>query len=315
MTVREPRRPTPSGDPAPTGAPVPSTAQPMSILDARPPGSLLDDSLIGRALCRRLHDHGRRAGWSSSTAAVDGGARGRRAGRGRRLRPGRAVARRATSTCCCCTRGRGPTSARWPSSSGTRSGTQGLKLGHSVRTREGGPRRSPPTTSTRPPRCCRSATSPATPRSPRSWPARPLALWRKRSKRWLDELGPAGARRATTQAGEVAFLLEPDLKEGRGGLRDVARPDLGRGRPGAMLRGDDDASLADAYETAARRCGSSCTGAPAGRATGCCSQEQDAVAEALGYARRRRADAVGGPAPPARSPGPATRSGPASRAR
>ena len=44
--------------------------------------------------------------------------------------------------------------------------------------------------------------------------------WRGRSKSWLAALGrEVSGRHART--GEVAFLLEPDLKEGRGGLRDV----------------------------------------------------------------------------------------------
>ncbi len=49
---------------------------------------------------------------------------------------------------------------------------------------------------------------------------RALAQWRKRSKRWLAELGAKVAARHEA-AGEVAFLLQPDLKEGRGGLRDA----------------------------------------------------------------------------------------------
>ncbi len=49
---------------------------------------------------------------------------------------------------------------------------------------------------------------------------RARAGWRKRARRWLEELAEAvDARHAA--AGEVAFSLEPDLKEGRGGLRDV----------------------------------------------------------------------------------------------
>ena len=44
--------------------------------------------------------------------------------------------------------------------------------------------------------------------------------WRKRAKRWLAAMS-ARVRERHAQAGEVAFLLEPDLKEGRGGLRDV----------------------------------------------------------------------------------------------
>jgi [protein-PII] uridylyltransferase len=44
--------------------------------------------------------------------------------------------------------------------------------------------------------------------------------WERRGKRWLEELGERVEQRHA-KAGEVAFLLEPDLKEGRGGLRDV----------------------------------------------------------------------------------------------
>ncbi|MCB0971676.1 MAG: [protein-PII] uridylyltransferase, partial [Acidimicrobiales bacterium] len=46
------------------------------------------------------------------------------------------------------------------------------------------------------------------------------AQWRKRSRRYLAQLRGAVADRQA-QHGEVAFLLEPELKEGRGGLRDV----------------------------------------------------------------------------------------------
>ncbi|MFD1935205.1 [protein-PII] uridylyltransferase [Nonomuraea mangrovi] len=47
-----------------------------------------------------------------------------------------------------------------------------------------------------------------------------LAEWRADSRRRLAELREAADKRAET-SGEVAFLLEPDLKDGRGGLRDV----------------------------------------------------------------------------------------------
>ncbi len=46
------------------------------------------------------------------------------------------------------------------------------------------------------------------------------SLWRKHAGRWLGELATTTSQRHE-KAGEVAFLLEPDLKEGRGGLRDV----------------------------------------------------------------------------------------------
>ncbi|MDQ1404316.1 MAG: [protein-PII] uridylyltransferase, partial [Actinomycetota bacterium] len=44
--------------------------------------------------------------------------------------------------------------------------------------------------------------------------------WERRSKRWLTELS-ARVQVRHERATEVAFSLEPDLKEGRGGLRDV----------------------------------------------------------------------------------------------
>jgi [protein-PII] uridylyltransferase len=44
--------------------------------------------------------------------------------------------------------------------------------------------------------------------------------WEKRSKRWLSELS-ARVQLRHERTPEVAFSLEPDLKEGRGGLRDV----------------------------------------------------------------------------------------------
>lgn len=46
------------------------------------------------------------------------------------------------------------------------------------------------------------------------------AGWRKRGRKWLDELAESVVSRHA-EAGEVAFDLEPDLKDGRGGLRDL----------------------------------------------------------------------------------------------
>jgi [protein-PII] uridylyltransferase len=70
--------------------------------------------------------------------------------------------------------------------------------------------------------------------------------WSKKAKRWLQVLGDRVDERHGS-AGEVAFRLEPDLKDGRGGLRDVhalrwaeyAEP---------VLIGHDDAALQAAYE-------------------------------------------------------------------
>jgi [protein-PII] uridylyltransferase len=82
------------------------------------------------------------------------------------------------------------------------------------------------------------------------------------------------------QAGEVAFLLEPDLKEGRGGLRDVHALHWAEAARRILFEGDDEA-LAAAHDTVLevrvelqRR-----TGKPGDRLL---LQEQDAVAAALG---------------------------------
>lgn len=49
---------------------------------------------------------------------------------------------------------------------------------------------------------------------------RMTAQWQKRSKRWLTEMAER-TRARHESCDEVAFLLEPDIKESRGGLRDV----------------------------------------------------------------------------------------------
>jgi [protein-PII] uridylyltransferase len=47
-----------------------------------------------------------------------------------------------------------------------------------------------------------------------------LDLWKRRAGKWLPRVDEA-ARARHDQHGDVAFLLEPDLKEGRGGIRDL----------------------------------------------------------------------------------------------
>ncbi|HEY9555383.1 MAG TPA: hypothetical protein VIR58_01545, partial [Acidimicrobiales bacterium] len=103
--------------------------------------------------------------------------------------------------------------------------------------------------------------------------------WQRRSKRWLGELSRRVAARHA-DAGEVAYLLEPDLKDGQGGLRDVHALRWAEAARHLLWDGDD-AALAQAYETLLtvrvelhRR-----TGRPGDRLL---LQEQDAVAEALG---------------------------------
>ncbi|HEV3400245.1 MAG TPA: [protein-PII] uridylyltransferase, partial [Acidimicrobiales bacterium] len=107
------------------------------------------------------------------------------------------------------------------------------------------------------------------------------AQWRARSSRWLDVLADSVTARHE-QAGEVAFLLEPDLKEGRGGLRDVHALRWAEAAERILLP-DDHATLDAAHDVllAAR--------VELHRRTGKSSdilllQEQDAVASALGEA-------------------------------
>ena len=75
---------------------------------------------------------------------------------------------------------------------------------------------------------------------------RARAQWRKRAGTWLAELDRRVALRHETY-GEVAFLLEPDIKEGRGGLRDVhALTWAERAHP--ALVADDEPALAEAED-------------------------------------------------------------------
>ena len=105
--------------------------------------------------------------------------------------------------------------------------------------------------------------------------------WQKRTKRWLEELSSRVRQRHGT-AGEVAYLLEPDLKEGRGGLRDVHALRWAEAARSLLWEGDDPA-LEEAYDVLLstrvelhRR-----TGRPGDRLL---LEDQDAVAAALGEA-------------------------------
>lgn len=107
-----------------------------------------------------------------------------------------------------------------------------------------------------------------------------LRLWRKRSRRFLATMAER-VRRRHADAGEVAFLLEPDLKEGRGGLRDVHALRWAHAARSIMWEGDP-ARLDAAYDLLLevrvelhRR-----TGRPGDKLL---LQEQDAVAAALGF--------------------------------
>ena len=70
--------------------------------------------------------------------------------------------------------------------------------------------------------------------------------WNRKGTRWLSTLHQRVVARHAV-AGEVAFLLEPELKEGRGGLRDIhalrwaeaARPVMLPGDAAALVRAED----------------------------------------------------------------------------
>ena len=92
--------------------------------------------------------------------------------------------------------------------------------------------------------------------------------------RWLPRSGRPWPS-ATTGPGEVAFLLEPDLKEGRGGLRDVHALHWAEAARRILLDGDHEA-LAAAHETLLSTPGSRCTAGRARRSTGCSSRSRTA---------------------------------------
>jgi [protein-PII] uridylyltransferase len=105
------------------------------------------------------------------------------------------------------------------------------------------------------------------------------AQWRKRARKWLDEMADSVLERHI-RTGEVAFLLEPDLKDGRGGLRDVHAlgwVDAAR----LMLARTDRERLSSAYAVllAARVELHRHTGRAGNRLS---LEDQDAVAAALG---------------------------------
>jgi len=110
--------------------------------------------------------------------------------------------------------------------------------------------------------------------------ARALEQWCRHPTRNLRALGEAVAERHR-QFGEVAFLLEPELKEGRGGLRDVVA--LAAAARATPVVAGDGAAVAAAYDVllAVRVALHLRTGRRGDRLL---LQEQDAVGADLGYA-------------------------------
>ena len=109
---------------------------------------------------------------------------------------------------------------------------------------------------------------------------RALGQWRKRAKANLAALHESVTERHAA-AGEVAFLLEPDLKEGRGGLRDVHALAWAEAAQPMLYSGDHDV-IGAAHDVLLgvrielhRKLGK-----PTDRLH---LQDQDAVAEALGH--------------------------------
>jgi [protein-PII] uridylyltransferase len=106
-------------------------------------------------------------------------------------------------------------------------------------------------------------------------------LWTARARRWLPELRSSLAERHR-RCGEVPFLLEPDLKESQGGLRDVhalraaaaAAPVLG------ALLGDRPLVEPEALLTRCRVALQSAQARPSERLA---LQDQDRVAATLGF--------------------------------
>ena len=111
------------------------------------------------------------------------------------------------------------------------------------------------------------------------------AQWRKRAGRWLPQLAAAVQERHE-RFGEVAFLLEPEIKEGRGGLRDVVA--LRAASLATPVLGDRVDAADPPYRTllAVRRALHHRTGRALDRLL---LQEQDGVAGLLGH---RDADAL-----------------------
>ncbi len=107
-----------------------------------------------------------------------------------------------------------------------------------------------------------------------------MQSWRRHGSRWLNVIEES-ARERHRRCGQVAFMLEPDLKSGRGGLRDVRT--VGWAALADRSSDPEDHEFDDPYELLLR------ARVELHRATGrrggdvLLLEQQDAVAEAMGY--------------------------------
>ena len=145
--------------------------------------------------------------------------RGRPRG-GRRLRARRAGAAQRPRPAARPRRASAPASTSSRPRSGTRCGTPASSSATPC-ARSTTSSRSPTTTSTRRRRCCPRGRSPATPSCGDRLVDRGAGAAGAATAGAGSTPLRSGASSAGTQAGEVAYLLEPDLKDGHGGLRDV----------------------------------------------------------------------------------------------
>ena len=141
--------------------------------------------------------------------------------------------------------------------------------------------------STRRRRWSRRVRSPATTNSPPRSSSRGVALWRKRRDRHLAELRER-VRARQESAGDVAYRLEPDLKDGHGGLRDVQSLWWAEEADSDLIA-EDLIDLDRCYDVLLRA--RVALHLATGRAGDVLRlEDQDAAAAAGGWQRRRRAD-------------------------
>ena len=97
--------------------------------------------------------------------------------------------------------------------------------------------------------------------------------WVKQKPPWLEVLADLVTERHRSY-GDVGFLLEPDLKESHGGLRDVAALTAMMQAVPVLADYVDTVAIDDARAASDRRSGSSSTGGPGGSRTSCSSRSR-----------------------------------------